>query len=69
MPDHPNLKDLEPLGWIHTQPSETHALSAFDCGIQGKLILDNSTWDADTATCLTVSFTTGSCSLSLYRLT
>lgn len=23
LPEHPNLKDLEPLGWIHTQPNET----------------------------------------------
>lgn len=23
MPEHASLKDLEPLGWIHTQPTET----------------------------------------------
>ena len=23
-PEHPYLKDMEPLGWIHTQPTETH---------------------------------------------
>lgn len=33
-------------------------------------MLDTATrWDPDTAVCLTVSFTTGSCSLSLYRMT
>lgn len=69
MPEHTYLKGLEPLGWIHTQPSETHAMSAFDANLQGKLILDNQNWDAETAVCLTCSFTTGSCSLSLYRLT
>jgi pre-mRNA-processing factor 8 len=36
----------------------------------GHLILDpSSKWDFDTSVCLTTSFTTGSCSLSLYRLT
>lgn len=70
MPEHTYLKDLEPLGWIHTQPSETHAMSAFDAGMQGKLLLDNSTsWDPETSVVLTCSFTTGSCSLSLYKLT
>jgi len=24
MPEHQYLKDMEPLGWIHTQPTETH---------------------------------------------
>jgi len=24
MPEHTYLKDMEPLGWIHTQPSESH---------------------------------------------
>ena len=71
MPEHTYLKDLEPLGWIHTQPSESHALSAFDAHLQGRLLLGSEAarWDPDTAVCLTVSFTTGSCSLSLYRLT
>lgn len=23
LPEHPHLQDMEPLGWIHTQPSET----------------------------------------------
>jgi pre-mRNA-processing factor 8 len=41
MPEHTYLKDLEPLGWIHTQPSETYALSAFDANVQGKLIIEN----------------------------
>lgn len=44
-------------------------MSAFDAAMQGKMILDNSTWDADTSVVMTCSFTTGSCSLSLYRLT
>jgi|LauGreDrversion4_2_1035121.scaffolds.fasta_scaffold10899_2 pre-mRNA-processing factor 8 len=70
MPEHTYLKDFEPLGIIHTQPSESHALSAFDANGLGKILVDNtSKWDIETATVLTCSFTTGSCSLSLYKLT
>ena len=27
LPEHPYLKDMEPLGWIHTQPTETGQMS------------------------------------------
>lgn len=69
MPEHSYLKDMEPLGWIHTQPSETHALSAFDASIHSKLLVNNSNWDAEASIIVTCSFTTGSCSLSVYKLT
>ena len=38
LPDHPYLKDMEPLGWIHTQPSETGQLSPFDASMHAKLL-------------------------------
>lgn len=69
IPEHMFLKELEPLGWIHTQPSETHSLSLFDAAMHSKLLLDNSNWDVTTSIIVNVSFTTGSCSLSVYKLT
>merc|ERR1712100_394116 len=50
----PELKDLEPLGWIHTQLRELTQLSAEDVIIQSIVI--------------TSAFTPGSCSLTAYML-
>jgi pre-mRNA-processing factor 8 len=69
IPDHPVLKEMEPLGWIHTQPSETGHLSPFDAALHCKLLNNHSNWSSKTAMVGTVSFTQGSCSLSLYGLT
>ena len=69
MPEHVYLKDMEPLGWIHTQPSETHSLSSFDASIHSKLLVENESWDVESSIIITSSFTTGSCSLSVYKLT
>ena len=33
------------------------------------LLMDNSNWDTDSSIIVTCSFTTGSCSLSVYKLT
>ena len=68
LPEHAYLKDMEPLGWIHTQPSETHALSAFDASLHAKTLVENNTWDPEASIIVTCSFTTGSCSLSAYKL-
>ena len=69
MPEHTYLKDMEPLGWIHTQPSESHALSSFDASIHSRLLVENTNWDVESSIIITSSFTTGSCSLSVYKLT
>jgi pre-mRNA-processing factor 8 len=61
MPEHTYLKDMEPLGWIHTAPSENRELSAFDASLHSKLLIDNSNWDAEATVILNCSFTTGSC--------
>ena len=63
LPDHPYLKALQPLGWMHTQPTETNQLSPQDIMYTSKLVSDNSDWDPDTCGVVTVSFTPGSCSL------
>jgi len=67
-PDHEYLSDLEPLGWIHTQPSETSALSPYDCVLHGKMVQANRNWSVDASICITCSFTPGSVSLTAYKL-
>ncbi|KAL9064186.1 MAG: hypothetical protein Q9157_007922 [Trypethelium eluteriae] len=63
------LRDLEPLGWIHTLAgSEPHALGAPDVTQHAKLMNRHSSWDRQTVT-MTVSFTPGSVSLSAFALT
>lgn len=37
--------------------------------MHAKLLVENSTWDAEASIVVTCSFTTGSCSLSVYKLT
>jgi len=63
------LKDYEPLGWIHTQPSELPQLSPRDVVMHSKILADNPTWDGDKTVVLTCSFTPGSVSLGAYKLT
>jgi len=69
LPDHDYLKDLQPLGWIHTQPNENPQLSPSDVQIHSKIMAANKSWDGETTIILTVSFTPGSCSLTAYKLT
>eukprot|EP00177_Eucheuma_denticulatum_P001723 GFKZ01003086.1.p1 GENE.GFKZ01003086.1~~GFKZ01003086.1.p1 ORF type:complete len:2461 (-),score=311.25 GFKZ01003086.1:326-7555(-) len=67
--DHELLDDLEPLGWIHTQPNEQSQLAPVDVICTSRIISDNKRVSLDTAVDITVSFTPGSCSLGAYRLT
>lgn len=62
------LQDLEPLGWLHTQPNEMSHLSPIDVTAHAKLMANHDEWDAKTVT-MTVSFTPGSVSLAAYALT
>lgn len=70
LPEHECLEDLEPLGWLHTQPNESPQLSPQDVLTHTK-IMDNSsqTWDGEKTIVVTCSFTPGSCSLTAYKLT
>ena len=63
------LADLEPLGWIHTQPNELSGLSPYDCAVQARLVSENKNWKVGCALLVTCSFPPGSCSLAGYRLT
>ena len=69
LPDHDYLADMEPLGWIHTQPNEQPQLPPHDVITHAGVLTDNRSWDAEKTVTITVSFTPGSCSLSAYKLT
>lgn len=69
LPQHQYLKEMEPLGWIHTQPNELPQLSPQDITTHAKVMADNSTWDGEKTIVITCSFTPGSCSLTAYKLT
>jgi len=69
LPEHEYLKELEPLGWIHTQPSELPQLPPQDVITHAKLLDDNKSWDGEKTIMITCSFTPGSCSLTAYKLT
>jgi pre-mRNA-processing factor 8 len=69
MPDHPYLSDLEPLGWIHTQPTELPQLASQDIAIHSKFLSENENWDGEKSIIMTCSFTPGSCTLTAYKLT
>ena len=69
LPQHEYLSELEPLGWIHTQPNELPQLSPQDICTHAKVMADHTTWDGEKTVVITCSFTPGSCSLTAYKLT
>ncbi|CAJ2661386.1 pre-mRNA-processing-splicing factor 8A isoform X2 [Trifolium pratense] len=69
LPEHDFLNDLEPLGWMHTQPNELPQLSPQDLTSHAKVLENNKQWDGEKCIILTCSFTPGSCSLTAYKLT
>ena len=69
LPEHELLKDMEPLGWIHTQPNELPQLPPNDVIQHSRIVNNNKSWDLEKTIVITCSFTPGSCSLTAYRLT
>lgn len=69
LPEHEFLEDMEPLGWIHTQPNESSQLSPHDVTFHSKFMAENDSWNGESSICITCSFTPGSCSLTSYKLT
>jgi len=77
LPDHEYLKsnNLEPLGWIHTQPNEltqngSQVLPAPDVIMHARTKDDHTTeWITGHEIIITTSFTPGSCSLTAYNVT
>lgn len=69
LPQHEYLKNLEPLGVIHTTSgNESTYMSSADVTTHARLMAQHPSWDKKTIT-LTVSFTPGSVSLSSWALT
>ena len=64
-----HLADLEPLGWLHTQPSESPSMSPTDVAAHARLLEQHPSWDGERCVALTVAFTPGSASLTAWRLT
>jgi len=69
LPDHDYLDDLEPLGWLHTQPNETGGLSEKDIQMHSGILERQESWDGERCIVVTCSFTPGSVSLTAYKLT
>ncbi|KAH8782903.1 pre-mRNA processing splicing factor 8 [Diaporthe sp. PMI_573] len=70
LPQHELLKDLEPLGLIHTMSgNELPYMSAADVTEHSKLLVAHPEWKQDKTLTVSVSFTPGSVSLSAWALT
>jgi pre-mRNA-processing factor 8 len=70
LPEHAYLNELQPLGWLHTQPNELPQLAPGDVITHSKTMAANSsTWSPETCITMTCSFTPGSCQLTAYKLT
>ncbi len=75
LPDHEFLMDMEPLGWIHTQPNEltqngVQILPAPDVITHAGIVEDHKKyWNGLSEIIITTSFTPGSCSLTAYKVT
>lgn len=69
LPDHDYLRDLEPLGWMHTQPSESPQMAPGDVAAHARMLESHKTWDGERCVLVTASFTPGSVSLTAFKLT
>mmetsp|Transcript_13991 Transcript_13991/g.37788 ORF Transcript_13991/g.37788 Transcript_13991/m.37788 type:complete len:2349 (-) Transcript_13991:271-7317(-) len=69
LPEHDYLSDLEPLGWLHTQPNELPQMAPQDVTMHAKMLEMHKSWDGERCIVVTCSFTPGSCSLTAYKLT
>lgn len=73
------LKNLEPLGWIHTQGQgksiilnktiETLNMSPQDLIKHARMTLENKNLDAEKSVVITVAFPPGTCSVTAYKAT
>ena len=63
------LKTLEPLGWIHTQASETLQLSPQDIITHSKIMINNKNLNVENSIIITVAFPPGSCAITAYKVT
>ena len=69
LPEHEYLGDLEPLGWLHTQPHESQQMSPVDISLHSKMLERFEAWDGERCIDLTCAFTPGSVSLTAFKVT
>jgi len=75
LPEDDLLANMQPLGWIHTQPNEIiqngmQVLPAPDVVSHASIMSDNpNKWEGKDEIIVTTSFTQGSCSLTAYKVT
>ncbi len=62
------LKEMEPLGLIHTQQNKLPHLSPQDITLHSRIMIENMSWDGEKTMIITCSFTPGSVSLTAYKL-
>lgn len=62
------LKNLEPLGWIHTQAQDLPHIAPVDLVAHSRMMANHAEWTASTI-CVTAAFTPGSVSLTAYQPT
>ena len=46
-------QEMEPLGWVHTQPNELPQLSPQDVTTHAKIMADNPSWDGEKTVIIT----------------
>jgi pre-mRNA-processing factor 8 len=68
-PQDPYLADLEPLGWLHTQPAELPHLHPQDVVAHARHLAADAAWAPEHAAVMVCSFAPGSVALTSYRLT
>ena len=69
LPEHELLENLEPLGWIHTQPKDHQRLSGRDVYIHSHIMENYPNWDGKNTAIITCSFVAGSVSIAGYNIT
>lgn len=52
------LQEVEPLGWIHTQPNELPQLAPQDVTTHAKIMADNPSWDGEKTVIITCRYVT-----------
>jgi pre-mRNA-processing factor 8 len=56
LPEHEYLADMEPLGWIHTQPNELAQLAPQDVTEHARIMADNKSWDGEKTVVITCRY-------------
>lgn len=69
LPESEVLKDMIPLGWIHTQPKEYSQLLQQDLFMHTRIMKRHKEWTSSDTAIITCSFTPGSINLAGFKIT